>query len=380
MRPPRLAARLFAAQVVVVATGIIGLTGAALLAGPGLFHEHMMRAAMTGIGMPEMRAHAEDAFTSSFAFAVTVGATASLAVAAGVAWFTTRRIALPIEDLARAADRVATTRHASAEAPDASRPLTTGFAEEIDHLTVAFTAMADRLAATDRTRTRLLADLAHELRTPLGTLEAYVDGIEDGILVRDAAAWEVMRAQIRRMRRLASDLRDVAAAADGAMAVAPVTAAVEDLILEAVRAVEPRFIAKGVELRAGPIDAHTVDADAVRLQQVLGNLLDNALRHVAPGGHVTVSASRSTHTTEIRVVDDGVGIDAEHLDVIFERFRRIDPARATHEGSGGGLGLTIARAIVESHGGTLIASSDGLGRGATFTVSLPTRRPIPPRL
>ena len=196
-RPPRLASRLLAAQVIVVATGVLSLMATSMLAGPGLFHEHLMAATIGGSpGMPmaDVRMHAEEAFAASFGFAVTVGATASLAVAVAVAWFLTRRIARPIEALASAADRIATGARAGPTPlaqPDSRRPTDasaqpfageTGFAAEIDHVAQSFASMGARLEATDLARTRLLADLAHELRTPLATLEAYIDGLEDGVL------------------------------------------------------------------------------------------------------------------------------------------------------------------------------------------------------
>ena len=381
-RPPRLATRIFAAHIMVVATGVLSVVGTAMIAGPGLFHQHMMQASISGMAMPGVRMHAEEAFAASFGFAVTVGATVSLAVAGAVAWFFSRRIARPVEALASAADHIATGRPAAivttpdvTATPPARMPMAEpgadGFAAEIDHLTRSFTAMGARLEATDRARTRLLADLAHELRTPLATLAAYIDGLEDGVLTGNAASWEVMRAQVARMRRLASDVRDVAAAEEHALALTLGDVSVADALAEAMGAARPRFDAKGVALRTAGMASKKIRADAVRLSQVLANLTDNALRHTPPGGTVVIASVDEGDAVAISVCDDGDGIAADDLEAIFERFRRADPSRAAVDGSGSGLGLTIARAIVRAHGGTLRATSDGVGHGATFTVRLP---------
>jgi signal transduction histidine kinase len=114
-----------------------------------------------------------------------------------------------------------------------------------------------------------------------------------------------------------------------------------------------------------------VNADPERLGQVLSNLLDNALRHTPPGGHVRVAATASGATAVLTVADDGDGIPVDQVQAVFDRFHRVDPARASSDGSGSGLGLTIARAIITDHSGTLTAASDGTGTGATFTVTLP---------
>ena len=379
-RPPRLATQIFAAHIMVVATGVLSVMGTAMIAGPGLFHEHMMQAPISGMSMPDVRMHAEQAFTASFGFAVTVGATVSLAVAGAVAWFLSLRIARPVEALAIAADHVATGNLAAVDTTSDVNPMGTpvakppadGFAAEIDHLSRSFAAMGARLEATDRARTRLLADLAHELRTPLATLAAYIDGLEDGVLTQNAASWEVMRAQVARMRRLASDVRDVAAAEEHALTFTLGDVSVADALAEAMGAARPRFDAKGVSLRTRALSSRTIRADAVRIGQVLANLTDNALRHTPPGGTVIIAAMDEGDAVEISVCDNGDGIAADDIEAIFERFRRADPSRAAVDGSGSGLGLTIARGIVRAHGGTLWATSDGVGHGATFTVRLAT--------
>jgi signal transduction histidine kinase len=359
---PRLAVRLITAMALVIAVGGLTLLITVNLVAPGLFRQHLSH---FGMMSPEVTTHAEEAFASSFAIAMTVAMVASLVAAALVSWFLVRRIARPVEDLARAAETVAAGSY-RIEVP--SEP----FSAELDQLATSFSHMADRLAATDATRTRLLADLAHELRTPLATLEAYIDGLEDGVVPSDAESFATMRHQVARLRRLATDLRESAAAEEHALHLELVDADAVGLVSDAVAAASPRFAGKGVGLSLR-IDATALPvlADPERMGQVLGNLLDNALRHTPAGGSVVVAAYRAADQTTIAVTDSGDGIPADQLESVFARFHRLDPARVSSDGSGSGLGLTIARAIVADHGGTLSAASDGPGLGTTFFVVLP---------
>jgi len=358
---PRLATRLMIAQVTVVGLGTLTLVLTAILVAPGLFHGHLQTAGVTY----EAQEHAEVAFASSFAISVAVATTVALLSAGIVSWLLVRRVSRPVEELAQAARSVAAGQY-DVQVPDAS------FSSELHELSESFTYMARRLSESENVRIRLLADLAHELRTPLATLEGYIDGMEDGVLPSDAASWTTMRDQVERLRRLSIDLRETAAAEEHALGLTLEELDARDLAAAAVAAASPRFHAKGVDLTLGASPRPCwVHGDAVRLQQVLANLLDNALRHTPAGGSVTVSALLDAGAVKITVEDSGEGIAPDQLPLVFERFHRADPSRVTNDGSGSGLGLTIARAIVIDHGGTLEAASPGPGRGATLTTVLP---------
>jgi signal transduction histidine kinase len=362
IKRPRLATRLMQAQVLVVGVGAVTLIAAAALVAPPLFHEHLIDA---GVNDPEVQFHAEEAFASSFAIAVVLATATALVAAGAVSWFVVRRVSRPVEGLARSAEAVAAGRY-NVSIPDAS------FSSELHQLSDSFTGMAHRLAETEATRTSLLADLAHELRTPLATLEAYIDGMEDDVLAHDAAAYATMRLQVDRLRRLASDLRESSAAEEHALGIVLERIDSRDVARAAVAAAAPRFTAKGVALRlADAPEPCWIVGDSVRLQQVLANLLDNALRHTPSGGRVDVRVNLRESTVEIGVSDTGEGIPPDQLTTVFERFHRVDASRVTSDGGGSGLGLTIARAIVSDHGGTLEAMSDGTGTGSTFLLTVP---------
>jgi signal transduction histidine kinase len=236
--------------------------------------------------------------------------------------------------------------------------------------------MAQRLADVDAGRARLLADLAHELRTPLATLEAYLQGMQDGVVPLTEESWATAQEQIDRLRRLSTDVREVADAQEHALDLHPEMVDLGDVAATAVGLVEPRAAAAGltVDVVPSPTSAST-PADRDRIGQVLGNLLDNALRHTPAGGRIHVAVTGTTDEVCVSVTDTGPGIPTDQLESVVDRFHRGDPSR-TPDGSGSGLGLTIARVIVAEHGGHLVASRAPTGMGeARLTVCLP-RQPV----
>ena len=361
-RRPRLAVRLMQAQALVVGIGTLTLVVSAILVAPILFHGHLIQA---GVADVTVQLHAEEAFASAFAISVGLAAVTSLLAAGAISWLMVRRVSRPVEELAESAEIVATGRY-DVDVPDAT------FSSELHQLSVSFSKMAQRLGATEATRSRLLADLAHELRTPLATLEAYVDGMEDDVLPHDEVSWRTMRDQINRLRRLATDVREVAAAEEHALGLRLERIDARDIARAAVAAAAPRFSGKGVELVAR-LGEHpcAVMGDAMRLQQVLANLLDNALRHTPVGGQVIVAVERAGSSVRFTVKDTGEGIPADQVGWVFERFHRVDPSRISTDGGGSGLGLTIARALVSDHSGSITAASPGAGLGTTMTIELP---------
>jgi len=359
-RPPRLAARLMVAQIFVIAVGAVALITAAALVAPGLFHHHL---ALTGETDPEVQSHAEEAFATSFAISLGLALLVSLVAAGAVSWLIVRRVAHPVEELAEAAETLAAGSF-DVKVPD------TSFSSEISRLTDAFEGMAAQLAETDTTRRQLLSDLAHELRTPLATIEAYIDGLEDSVLAPEVATYDTMRDQVARLRRLAADLREAALAEEHALGLQIAAVDLASVVQAAVAAAGPRFEQAGIALAChAPDGGAEVRADALRLQQVLANLLDNALRHARRRVEVVVASDGGDRV--VRVSDDGAGIPPDQLESVFHRFHRVDPSRSAGDGSGSGLGLTIARAIVEDHAGTLGARSPGQLGGADLVIRLP---------
>ena len=284
--------------------------------------------------------------------------------ALAASWLLAQRLTRPIRTLGEAAERIG---HGSYQA----RVPVAANGDELAALGRAFNQMAAALESTERHRRALLGDLAHELRTPLATLEAYVEGLADGVVAADLAAWTVLQGELDRLRRLTEDLTAVSRAEEHQLdlRLRPVDPAA--LVTRATQAAEPAYAAKGVTLQAS-LDhgLPQVRVDPDRIGEVLANLLANALRHTPPGGLVEVTAVGRGDEVEVMVTDSGEGIPPELLERVFERFFRVDPAR-TRDSGGSGIGLTISRAIIQAHGGRVWAEGAGRGGGARFVVRLP---------
>ncbi len=364
-RRPGLAGRLLTAQLLVIGAGVLTFALVALAAGPPLFRIHIREA--LGAAPAAVARHLGDAFTTAAGIAIGVGTAASLLTAAAVSLLIARRLARPIHQLEGAAAQLAGGDYATRMQP-------AGLGPELDTLTAAFNTMAAALQTTEANRRRLLADAAHELRTPLATLDAYLEGLADGVRSPGPGTWKIMAAQTARLRRLADDIALVSRAEENQLPLQRIRVTPADVVTAAVTAAQPGYESKGVDLAAqAPAGLPDLLADPDRLAQVLGVLLSNALRHTPPGGRVTVAAETAGPSVQITVADTGDGIAASHLPHLFERFYRADAARDRAHG-GSGIGLTIARALVTAHGGTITAASDGPGSGARFTITLPAAR------
>lgn len=358
----RLGTRLFAAQamVLVAIVATAGLTSAII--GPPLFHAHLVVA-----GYPDDSVeitHIERAYADANTISLAVALLVALVCALGVSWYLTRRIGRPVGQLTRAAQRVKHGDYAARVPNDVGAP-------ELIALADSFNTMADRLGSVEQARHRLLADLAHEMRTPIATINAHLEGMSDGVLTWNDDTRRIIEQQAERLTRLARDLDEVSRAEEGRIDLDISKQGLADLIDTAVAQARRAFDAKGVSL-SGVSAAVTVDADPQRIAQILGNLLNNALRHTPTGGRVTIAGTSSAHLASITVTDTGEGMTADQLGHIFERFYRGDAARAADKG-GSGIGLTIAKAIAEAHQGSLAASSPGPGQGSTFTLTIPAR-------
>jgi len=250
--------------------------------------------------------------------------------------------------------------------------------DELGQLATAFNGMLTSLEEAYRTQQRFVADASHELRAPLTALQGNLELLERAPDLPDAEKAEMvacLRQEIGRMGRLVSDLLALAHADAGQKLVSKKLVELDRLLLEAFR--DARGLAKGQRLSVGELDQLQVVGDPDRLKQLLVILMDNALKYTPTGGEVSLGLRRSGGIVELTVKDTGIGISAEDLPHIFERFYRADKARSRDLG-GSGLGLSIAKWIVEQHGGSISVSSIP-GSGSTFTVCLPASASAPGR-
>ncbi|QUR66776.1 sensor histidine kinase [Mycobacterium spongiae] len=353
--------RLLLAQIMVMVVGTSAAAIVAAVAGPPLFREHLRRAGVTAGSHQQHlveEAYEYGAFISAVAVAV------ALVTALVVSWYLSRRLGRSVTDLASAAAAVATGRYDH-------RVETPHLGDDFAALATAFNQMATKLESVEQTRRRLFSDLAHEIRTPVSVLEAYTEALQDGVRTLNAESIAVLHDQSQRLVRLSADFAALSQAEENPGSVTPTWVAPKDLVGAALAAAESRFADKGVALRADVgDDLPPMWADPHRIGQVLANLLDNALRYTPTGGSVDVAAHVHHRELTLTVTDSGEGVPADQLAHLFERFYRVDTARDRQHG-GAGIGLAIAKALVEAHGGHIAASSRGIGTGTTFTFSVP---------
>lgn len=381
-----LGVKLFLSYVLVIAVGGMTLLWAGQWVAPPAFDRHMaqmaqaMRRMMSACG-PMMRA-APDApvpsletdlfqnFRSALGEALLWASLAASAAAVVASWMVTRQIAAPIQAISQASRRIAEGNYQ--ERVTVPGDLERGLLDELGELAWNFNRMAEQLAHIEEARRQWLADVSHEMRTPLTAIRAYVEGLMDGVLPAEARTYAQILNEVTRLQRFIDDLRELSRMEAGAFHLHREAVAPETLLDEAARRFAPAFREKGVTLYLRVANnLPRVWADKERILQVLSNLLDNALRYTPPGGTVTLRAERhDARTVRFVVQDTGQGIPREHLPHIFKRFYRVEPSRSRAHG-GSGLGLTIARMLVEAHEGRIWAESPGPGQGSTFTFTLP---------
>ncbi len=366
---PGIGARLLLAQALVLIAGGATTWIVAVIVGPPLFREHLHRAGVAHDFNEQF--HAEQAYRYATAISIAVAVGVAALTALLVTGYFSRRLQRSVAEVSGAATAVADGRYDIRVSP-----LRLG--EDFANLARAFNRMSERLESVETTRRQLFGDLAHEIRTPISVLEAYLEAVEDGVKHLDPETVSVLRDQARRLVRFSEDFAALAQAEEGTGAIAAQWVDPQTAIDIAVSAAADRYKAKNVELKSGVATGlPAVWADPLRLAQVLGNLLDNALHHTPPRGNVDVIAVADAGDLIIAVTDSGDGIAAEHLPHVFERFYRADVARDRQHG-GAGIGLAIAQALTNAHGGRITAASRGPGMGSTFTITLPIGdRPAP---
>lgn len=296
-----------------------------------------------------------------------------LVLSLGFAALAGRQLVRPLAALATAAGRVR-EGDLSARAEVRSR-------DEIGRVAAAFNTMAERRGEAEALRKAMVGDVAHELRNPISTMRGTLEAAQDGLVPVDAALVASLMEETLLLQHVVEDLRDLAAADAGDLRLAMAPVVVGDLLDHVATAHRAAAAARDVEVVVDVEPGLVVPGDELRLRQVVGNLVTNAVRHSEAGGRVELLARTASETAsgadsgstgstvELVVADHGEGIAADDLPHVFERFWRADPSR-TRSSGGSGLGLAIVRQLVESHGGTVDVEST-LGEGSRFVVRLP---------
>ena len=288
----------------------------------------------------------------------------SSAAALGFGMFMARRLTLPITQVTGMAARIASGDY-SARVHD------TAATKEITALTHAINSLADTLSKQETLRKRLTADVAHELRTPIATLQSHLEAMIDGIWQADERRLKSCHEEIIRISKMVGDLEKLAQYESENLQLEIARFDLSALIGRVTTNFEGQYLEKGVRL-AFQHHEEMIEGDSDKLSQVAINLLSNALKYTGEGGVVTVQLTGEEDCIKLSVRDTGTGIPPEDLPHIFERFYRTDKSRNRLTG-GAGIGLTITKAIVEAHGGSIAAVSTP-GEGSRFTVTLPRYR------
>ncbi|MEN8171597.1 MAG: ATP-binding protein [Chloroflexota bacterium] len=275
----------------------------------------------------------------------------------------TRGLTAPLNRLADAAKAIA--------AKDFTQRVKPRGSDEIKTVAIAFNEMASQLEQATTLRSNLLNDVAHELRTPISVIQGNLRAILDGVYELDQAEIARLYDQTRHLSRLVDDLRELAQAEAQELTLNISQVDIAPYLQDIAAVFRPIADQKEITLQVEISDPEAqVLADQARLTQVLHNLLNNAVQHTPQGGTISIQTQQGSENFLILVSDTGAGISPEHLPHVFDRFYRVDPARA--RGTGGtGLGLAISRAIVEAHGGEITVSSGGIDQGSQFVIRLP---------
>ena len=274
-----------------------------------------------------------------------------------------RRLLSPIQALGSAARRLGGS--------DLSQRIATTGPTELADLAGSFNTMAGSLQNAEEQRRNMVADVAHELRTPLSNIQGYLEAVKDGLLEANEETIDTIYQQALHLSQLVEDLRLLALVEGGNLRLNLVGDSLPDVLNRSVEAFRARTEAEGIKLSIqSPTGFSLVNMDRTRIAQVVSNLLENAIQHTPRSGRVELILAEAGPTrATITVSDTGEGIPAEELPNLFERFHRVDPSRARSTG-GAALGLTIAKQLVEAHGGYIYAES-ALGHGSRFTFEIP---------
>lgn len=364
-----LGAKLLLSYLAIIIVGVAVLILASQFILPTSFNRHMSGMGMMDGGMMDMGGTNSMSqlfidFRTSFNEALTYAAVAAMLVAVVLSLLFTRSVIAPVQAMSLATKRISDghyDEHVQAQGDD-----------ELAQLARRFNQMAEKLDQVESMRRQLIGDVSHELRTPLTAIKGSMEGLMDGVLPANAETFQQIHAEADRLNRLVDDLQELSRVEAHAYMLDVRLLDVSSLVQTVTNRLAPQAESKRISLdfELNP-DLQPVLADEDRIIQVLANLTGNALQYMPDGGKVTIKAKQINNEVQISIKDTGVGIPPEHLSHIFDRFYRADKSRSRQAGGGSGIGLTIARALVEAHSGRIWVESDGEGQGSTFSFTLP---------
>lgn len=311
---------------------------------------------VTGLGASQV------AFLNSVNRALAIAVASAVLAAVFLTIMLSRRILRPIDSLQIGARSLAQG--------DLDYRVLVRSNDEIGDLALAFNTMAEALSKQEQVKQQMVSDVAHELRTPLSNVRGYLEAIQDGLATADEKTIDSLHEEVLLLTRLVEDLQELALAESGQLHLMPKPVSLSGIVERTLTALFPRINEKRLDVTTKiPPDLPEIVVDPERIGQVLRNLLTNAIAYSPPAGQISVEIVPHGRSIEVRVSDTGPGIEAEHIPLVFERFYRVDVSRTRLTG-GAGLGLAIAKQLVQAHGGEVGVSST-IGKGSTFWFSIP---------
>lgn len=305
----------------------------------------------------------EKAYLERTNMALTIAAISAALLALIVGILLARTLTRPLHALTEATEKMANG--------ELSQQVAVNSRDEIGELAESFNRMSREVARANMLRKQMTADIAHDLRTPLTVIAGYVESIRDGDLDPTPERLDAIYAEIERLQHLVQDLRLLAVTDAGELRLNLTPLNPKSFLESAASSFKLSAEQKGITLRVETEkDLPEINGDESRLDRVMGNLIANAIRHTPQGGNVTIMAMRKNDTLLLSVEDTGEGIPSADLPHIFDRFYRADKSRTDADGAASGLGLAIAKALVEAHGGRIWAESE-VGRGTRMRVEVP---------
>lgn len=369
-----LGAKLLLSYLAIIVVGVAVLIMASQFILPSSFNRHMSGMGMMndgmgmgggqGLGNSNSMSQLYVDFRASFNEALKYAALAATIVALALSLFLSRSVIAPIQAMSLATQRISEGRY--------DERVQVNGADELAQLALYFNQMAEKLNQIESMRRRLIGDVSHELRTPLTAIKGSMEGLMDGVLPATHETFQQIHAEADRLNRLVDDLQELSRVESLAyeLDIRPVD--ISSLVQTVTKRLAPQAESKRIalDLELAPNLPHIL-ADEDHIVQVLTNLTGNALQYTPEGGRITISAKQVNDNVQTAVRDTGIGIPPEHLAHIFDRFYRVDKSRSRQAGGGSGIGLTIARALIEAHGGRMWAESAGSEKGSVFTFTLP---------
>ncbi len=368
-----LSGKFLLSHLLIVLVGVATFLVVAFALVPTLFHEQLVRVLATHpatLTTAEASQRILNDFLGTLFLALALAAFSSLVASLAISLFVARRITLPLQQVTQIAGRISSGHYA-----ERITVMPVHQADEVGQLAASINALAVVLEQTERRRLDVIGNVTHELRTPIATLEGYLEGLLDGVIEPTPPTWAMLHTQAGRLRRLVDDLQELSRAEARQIPLSLQSVAPQRLVHLALAPLEGQFAEKGLELHVHvPEKLPDVRADPSRAVQILTNLLVNALRYTPAPGTVEIVVSSEENRVAFRITDTGIGLSPEQCTQIFERFYRVDTSRSRTFG-GSGIGLTIAQSLAQAMEGDISVASAGLGQGSSFTLTLPRVRP-----